>query len=70
MGLVPKQHSTGGKAKLLWISKRGNQYLRKILVHGARSVVLNSKRDDVKIGAWMTVTLTLPPQNVALSGLL
>jgi transposase len=36
MGLVPKQHSTGGKAKLYGISKRGNCYLRKILVHGAR----------------------------------
>jgi transposase len=36
MGLVPSQHSTGGKAKLLGISKRGNQYLRKILIHGAR----------------------------------
>jgi transposase len=35
MGLVPKQYSTGGKAKLYGISKRGNPYLRKILIHGA-----------------------------------
>jgi transposase len=34
MGLVPKQYSTGGKAKLYGISKRGNNYLRKILIHG------------------------------------
>src|ERR1035438_2096478 len=38
MGLVPKQYSTGGKAKLYGISKRGNNYLRKILIHGARAV--------------------------------
>ena len=44
LGLVPKQYSTGGKAKLAGISKRGNIYLRKILIHGARAVVLRSKR--------------------------
>ena len=43
MGLVPKQYSTGGKAKLYGISKRGNRYLRKILIHGARAVVLRSQ---------------------------
>src|SRR5271170_8087092 len=37
LGLVPRQYSTGGKAKLYGISKRGNCYLRKILVHGARA---------------------------------
>jgi Isochorismatase family/Transposase IS116/IS110/IS902 family len=40
MGLVPRQYSTGGKAKLFGISKRGNRYLRKILIHGARAAVL------------------------------
>jgi hypothetical protein len=34
LGIVPRQYSTGGKAKLLGISKRGNVYLRKILIHG------------------------------------
>jgi len=42
LGLVPGQYSTGGKAKLLSISKRGNVYLRKILIHGARAAVLGS----------------------------
>ena len=50
MGLVPKQYSTGGKAKLAGISKRGNRYLRKILIHGARAVVLRSKRDRIAMG--------------------
>ena len=40
---VPRQYSTGGKAKLLGISKRGNVYLRKILIHGARVAVLRIK---------------------------
>jgi len=39
IGLVPKQHSTGGRARLLGISKRGDAYLRRLLVHGARAVL-------------------------------
>src|SRR5215831_16265191 len=39
LGLVPRQHSTGGKPLLLGISKRGDRYLRKLLIHGARAVV-------------------------------
>jgi transposase len=53
LGLVPGQYSTGGKAKLLSISKRGNVYLRKILIHGARAAVLRIKRDRAPIGAWL-----------------
>ena len=53
LGIVPRQFSTGGKARLLGISKRGNTYLRKILIHGARAAVLRIKRDRVPIGAWM-----------------
>ena len=65
MGLVPKQHSTGGKAKLYGISKRGNRYLRKILIHGARAVVLRSKRDRIAMGAWVTaLEMQTPPRNV------
>jgi transposase len=64
MGLVPKQHTTGGKAKLYGISKRGNRYLRKILVHGARAVVLRSKRDRVAMGSWITSLERRAPRNV------
>jgi transposase len=53
LGLVPRQYSTGGKAKLLGISKRGNIYLRKILIHGARAAAMRIKRDRFTIGAWM-----------------
>jgi transposase len=40
LGLVPREHSTGGKQKLLGISKRGSSYLRKLVIHGARSCYL------------------------------
>lgn len=47
LGLVPRQHSSGGKTKLGGISKRGDRYLRKLLIHGARSVVIRiEKRND------------------------
>ena len=39
MGLVPRQNSSGGKAKLGRITKRGDKYIRKLLIHGARAVV-------------------------------
>src|SRR5260370_552609 len=64
MGLLPKQHSTGGKARLYGISKRGNSYLRKILIHGARAVVLPSKRDRITMSAWLTSLDTRAPRNV------
>jgi transposase len=64
LGLLPNQHSTGGKARLGAISKRGNCYLRKILIHGARAVVLRSKRDRLAMGAWMTSLETRAPRNV------
>lgn len=39
LGLVPRQHSSGGKQVLLGISKRGDTYLRTLLIHGARAVI-------------------------------
>src|ERR1700691_3942832 len=44
LGLVPRQCSSGGKPTLLGISKRGNVYLRTLLIHGARSAILAAKR--------------------------
>jgi transposase len=54
LGLVPRQHSSGGKAKLLGISKRGNSYLRRILVSGAQSILRWSPRRTDAIGRWVT----------------
>jgi transposase len=64
LGIVPRQYSTGGKARLYGISKRGNNYLRKILIHGARAVVLRSKRERIAIGDWMTALEARAPRNV------
>jgi transposase len=44
LGLVPRQHSSGGKPQLLGISKRGDCYLRTLLIHGARSVIQSAQR--------------------------
>jgi transposase len=53
LGLVPRQYSTGGKPKLLGISKRGNPYLRRLFIHGARSVAVHLNRDKHSLGPWM-----------------
>jgi len=53
LGLVPKQHSSGGKAVLLGISKRGDRYLRSLLVHGARSVVRLAQSKDDQLSRWI-----------------
>jgi transposase len=61
MVLVPRQHSTGGKAKLFGISKHGNRYLRKMRIHGARAAVLRLKRERAPMGAWKTAPEARPP---------
>lgn len=52
LGLVPRQYSSGGKATLLGISKRGNTYLRTLYIHGARSVLLHSARKTDRFSRW------------------
>jgi transposase len=53
LGLVPRQYSTGGKPTLLGISKRGNSYVRRLLIHGARSCVMHLDRTRDRLGAWL-----------------
>jgi transposase len=53
LGLVPRQHSTGGKNVLLGISKRGDRYVRSLLVHGARAVVTQAARKSDKLSNWL-----------------
>jgi len=67
VGLVPRQHSTGGKARLLGISKRGNPYLRKLLIHGARAAVVRMKRERAPFGAWLDALETRAPRNVVVT---
>ena len=53
LGLVPKQMTTGGKPKLLGISKRGNKYLRKMLIHGARAALPTLSKSETPLGGWL-----------------
>ncbi|MGR3368023.1 MAG: IS110 family transposase [Sagittula sp.] len=52
LGLVPRQITTGGKAKLIGISKHGNRYLRKLFIHGARTVLHLVRDRTSPIAAW------------------
>jgi transposase len=53
LGLVPRQHSSGGKSTLLGISKRGDGYLRKMLIHGARAAIIAAARKDDARSKWV-----------------
>ena len=64
LGLVPRQHSSGGKPRLLGISKRGDAYLRTLLIHGARSALRFVDRDRSPTGQWLRDVGTRRPKNV------
>lgn len=64
LGLVPRQHSSGGKPTLLGISKRGDVYLRTLLIHGARAVVPSAER-KIETETWLKGLLGRRPKNVA-----
>lgn len=53
-GLTPRQHSTGDKCRLLGISKRGDAYLRTLLIHGARAVASQARHRDDPLSRWVT----------------
>jgi transposase len=63
LGLIPGQYSTGGKAKLLGISKRGNRYLRRMFIHGARAVLLRAQQNTSSLGRWIRQLETRAPRN-------
>ena len=65
IGLTPRQHSTGGKDRLLGISKRGDSYLRKLLVHGARAVLRDVKDRDDALSQWLNTLTARKHVNVA-----
>jgi transposase len=65
IGLVPKQHSTGGKSVLLGISKRGDSYLRTLLIHGARSAILAAQRRADQGDTWLARLLQRRNPNIA-----
>jgi len=69
LGLVPRQASTGGRPKLLGISKRGNRYLRKNLIHGARAVLPRLSESDTSLGRWLKGLLARAHKNTVVVAL-
>jgi transposase len=69
LGLVPRQATTGGRPKLLGITKRGSRYLRKMLIQGARSAMPSLARGDTAVGAWPRALLARAHPNVAVVAL-
>jgi len=65
LGLVPRQSGTGGRVRLLGISKRGDKYLRTLLIHGARAVLTHSKAPP----EWLTNLAQRRPKNVTVVAL-
>jgi len=65
LGLVPRQSGTGGRVKLLGISKRGDGYLRRLLIHGARAVITHAKARD----PWVEALLARRPLNAVVVAL-
>lgn len=65
LGLTPRQHSSGGKERLLGISKRGDAYLRSLLVHGARSAIYAARNKEDRLSQWMTSLAERRHPNIA-----
>jgi len=65
LGLTPRHCSSGDKQRLLGISKRGDVYLRSLLIHGARAVVSQAKHRDDRLSRWVTGIATRRHPNVA-----
>lgn len=69
LGLVPRQATTGGKPRLLGITKRGNKYLRKMLIQGARSALPTLSRGDTRLGQWLRGLLARAHSNTVVVAL-
>ena len=69
LGLVPRQITTGGKPRLLGISKRGNKYLRKLLVHGARAALPSLSASTTPLGTWLRGLLERAHKNTVVVAL-
>jgi transposase len=67
LGLVPRQHATGGKPRRLGLSKRGDAYLRRQLIHGARALVKVSAGHTGKLWSWINGLRARRPFNVAVA---
>ena len=69
LGLVPRQVTTGGKPRLVGITKRGNKYLRKLLIHGARAALPTLLESPTSLGAWLRGLMARMHKNAAVVAL-
>lgn len=69
LGLTPRQQSSGGRERLLGISKRGDAYLRTLLIHGARAVIRTAASKDDRLSQWVTRLAARSHINVAAAAL-
>ncbi|MCC2654609.1 MAG: transposase [Microvirga sp.] len=69
LGLVPRQATTGGRPKLLGITKRGSRYLRKNLIHGARAVLPRLAATETRLGRWLRELLARAHKNTVVVAL-
>ncbi len=69
LGLVPGRYTTGGKPKLLGISKRDNEYLRRMFLQGARSVVMQMESQRSALGSWLGQLAARAHRNVVVVAL-
>jgi transposase len=69
LGLTPRQHSSGGQEKLLGISKRGDKYLRTLLIHGARSALRVAPNRTDRLSRWALALAERSHPNVAVTAL-
>jgi len=69
VGMVPREYSTGGKQKLLGISKQGNSYLRRLFVQGARTVMQHRTKQALGLRCWLDQLLARSHQNVVIVAL-
>ena len=65
VGMVPREDSTGGKQRLLGISKRGNDYLRRLFVQGARTLMMRRSKHNWSLGPWLEKLVARKHHNVA-----
>ncbi len=65
LGLTPRHYGSGGKNRLMSITKQGDRYLRSILIHGARSAVSQAHRKDDRLSFWVTELKDRSHMNVA-----
>ena len=69
LGLVPRQATTGGKPRLLGITKRGSKYLRKMLIQGARAALPTLSRGNTLLGQWLRGLLARAHSNTVVVAL-